>query len=78
MNECHAMVSRRVFVAGGGRVTVIGALDVDTWFTVVRFGDIRIGTLESGLIIVHVVHHLRLLVMFERIGVSEVSLVAWQ
>ena len=72
------MGCRRVVVAGGGRVAVIGALDVDTWLTVVRCGNTRIGTLESGPIFVYVVHHLRLLVKLERIGVSEVSLVAWQ
>ena len=69
--------SRVFFLIVGGGIAVIGTLDADRRFTVVHCGGTRIGALESGHILVHIVYHFWLsLLALERVAVFEVALVA--
>ena len=69
--------SRVFFLIVGGGIAIIGTLDADRRFTVVHCGSTRIGSLESGQIVVHIVYHFWLsLFAMERVAVFEVALVA--
>ena len=77
LDESHPVGWSRVFLLVGGGIAVIGTLDADRSFTVVHCGGIRVGSLESGQIVVHVVYHLWLsTVASEWVAVFEVALMA--